>query len=169
MTAGSSKPFIVIVDDDPAVCRSIHDRLRSRCVHADAFPSARDFIAAIEAIPAFAPDCVVLNCGLSDLSGPDVLDRLHRSRPDVPVICLSGERLDRVPDVARAGSEAAFDDPLDVELLAETLLEIRDIRSAVRLLKQLPKTRDARTRCNRAGAVQDANEHVRSNSDGRGA
>src|SRR5262245_58642312 len=118
MTAGSRKPFIVIVDDDPAVCRSIHDRLRSRCVHADAFPSARDFIAAIEAIPAFAPDCVVLNCDPSELNGPDVLDRLHRSRPDVPVICLSGERREGVADVARAGSEDPVAYALDVELLA---------------------------------------------------
>ena len=77
-----NKHSIVLVDADPAVCRSMQQLVWSRGIHVDAFTSTREFITAIESIPSFAPDCVVLNTQLSEMNGFDALERLVRSRPN---------------------------------------------------------------------------------------
>ena len=67
---------------------------------------------------------------LSELNGFDALDRLRRTRADVPVICLTGGGEGRVPRVAVAsGAAASFEKPLDPDRFLETLLDILDARS----------------------------------------
>ena len=119
------KEFIVVVDGDPDVCRTIQRCAWSHGIHADAFTSARDFIGAIESMPAFVPDCVVLDMQLSQLEGFDVLERLGRSRPNTPVIYLTGTIDPGLPQVVpRSESRGFFAKPVDPELFISTLLDI---------------------------------------------
>jgi FixJ family two-component response regulator len=112
MTQESRKQFIVVVDGDPDVCRTIQRCAWSHGIHADAFTSARDFIGAIESMPAFVPDCVVLDMQLSQLEGFDVLERLGRSRPNTPVIYLTGTIDPGLPQVVpRSESRGVFGEP----------------------------------------------------------
>lgn len=90
MWTESRKPLIVIVDGNAAACRSIQRLVWSHGIHADAFTFASDFIAAIEGTPSFAPDCVVLNRQLCELNGFEVMKRVRQSRPNIPVICVTG-------------------------------------------------------------------------------
>jgi FixJ family two-component response regulator len=50
-------------------------------------------------VPAFRPDVVLLNVGLPGISGELVLDCLHVSDSDVPIIIMTG---DRDPGLERA-------------------------------------------------------------------
>ena len=82
---------VLVVDDDPAIQRTLAIGLRARGY--DVLP-ARDGRTAVEACDEDDPDVVLLDLGLPDLSGIEVLRRV-RERSAVPVIVLS----------ARAGSE----------------------------------------------------------------
>jgi FixJ family two-component response regulator len=160
MTREVRKQFIVVVDGDPDVCRTIQRCAWSHGIHADAFTSARDFIGAIEAIPAFVPDCVVLDMQLSQLEGLDVLERLGRSRPNTPVICLTGTIDPALPQIGlRSESRGFFAKPVDPDLVVSTVLDLLDIQSAVHLLQQLA-SRFTGPRNHPVQATSEGREHL---------
>ena len=125
MTTEHRKPLVVVVDEDSDLCRSIQYMAGSHGIYVDAFASAHDFVIAIETIPSFLPDCVILNTQLSELNGFDVLDRLTQSRPSLPIICLT-DPLDLCHPQVSSTLElsASFEKPLDLDALAETLLDM---------------------------------------------
>jgi FixJ family two-component response regulator len=160
MTQELRKQFIVVVDGDPDVCRTIQRCAWSHGIHADGFTSAREFIGAIESMPAFVPDCVVLDMQLSQLEGFDVLERLGRSRPNTPVICLTGTIDPALPQVVpRSDSRGFFAKPVDPDLFISTLLDLLDIQSAVHLLQQLA-SRFTGPRNHRVQATSQGREHL---------
>lgn len=133
MTTERRKPLVVVVDEDSALCRSIQYMAGSHGISVNAFASAHDFVIAIETIPSFAPDCVILNTQLSELNGFDVLDRLRQSRPTVPVICLTGPVDSRHPQVSSTWElSASLEKPLDLDVLAATLLDMLAARAPCR-------------------------------------
>ena len=76
---------VLVVDDDPAIQRTLAIGLRAQGY--DVLP-ARDGRTAVDACHDDAPDVVLLDLGLPDLSGVDVL-RAVRAWSQVPVIVLS--------------------------------------------------------------------------------
>jgi two-component system KDP operon response regulator KdpE len=84
---------ILVVDDDPAVVRALRINLEVRGYAVDAATSGA---AALRAAPRVRPDLVVLDLGLPDMDGLDVIRGL-RSWTPVPLIVLTG----RVDDTAR--------------------------------------------------------------------
>jgi two-component system KDP operon response regulator KdpE len=76
---------VLVVDDDPAMQRTLGIGLRARGY--DVLP-ARDGRTAVEACAEDEPDVVLLDLGLPDLSGVEVL-RTVRETSQVPVIVLS--------------------------------------------------------------------------------
>jgi two-component system, OmpR family, KDP operon response regulator KdpE len=76
---------VLVVDDDPAIQRTLAIGLRARGYQV--LP-ARDGRTAVEAVRDDDPDVVLLDLGLPDLSGVDVLRRIRR-HSQVPVIVLS--------------------------------------------------------------------------------
>src|SRR5581483_2193998 len=82
-------PTILLVDDDPEVGRLLGRALRDQdpTFVLECFETARDGERAIAEEP---PDCIVLDYRLPDDSGIDCLRRVRRSRPDVPVVMLTG-------------------------------------------------------------------------------
>jgi two-component system, OmpR family, KDP operon response regulator KdpE len=76
---------VLVVDDDPAIQRTLAIGLRARGY--DVLP-ARDGRTAVEACHDDEPDVVLLDLGLPDLSGVEVLRKV-REWSQVPVIVLS--------------------------------------------------------------------------------
>ena len=76
---------VLVVDDDPSMQRTLGIGLRARGY--DVLP-ARDGRTAVEACAEDDPDVVLLDLGLPDLSGVEVL-RTVRETSQVPVIVLS--------------------------------------------------------------------------------
>jgi len=107
---------ILVVDDDPQILRALRINLRARAYEVDA---AADGAAALRAAAAHPPDLVVLDLGLPDMDGADVIRGL-RGWSTVPIIVLSGRAggTDKV-EALDAGADDYVTKPFGVdELLA---------------------------------------------------
>jgi two-component system KDP operon response regulator KdpE len=107
---------ILVVDDDPQILRALRINLRAREYEVDV---AADGHAALKAAAAQPPDLVVLDLGLPDMDGADVIRGL-RGWSAVPIIVLSGrgEGTDKV-GALDAGADDYVTKPFGVdELLA---------------------------------------------------
>ncbi|WP_030486435.1 response regulator [Micromonospora chokoriensis] len=82
---------ILVVDDEPQILRALRINLRARRYEVDIAASGA---AALKAAASHPPDLVVLDLGLPDIDGVEVIRGL-RGWTAVPIIVLSG----------RAGSE----------------------------------------------------------------
>jgi two-component system KDP operon response regulator KdpE len=76
---------ILVVDDDPAIVRTLRINLRARDYEVRL---AYDGRTALQILAEDPPDAVLLDLGLPDVDGVGVLRRL-RSFSDVPVVVLS--------------------------------------------------------------------------------
>ena len=124
-------PRILVVDDELAIRRFLHTVL-----------SAEEFLlheaeaghAALAAAAAFRPDVILLDLGLPDIDGIEVIRRIREWSP-VPIIVLSvREREDDKVSALDAGADDYLTKPFGVgELLAR-------IRAALRRsLQQVPE------------------------------
>jgi len=127
---------VLVVDDEPQILRAMRINLRARDYEVDV---AADGGTALRSAAARPPDLVVLDLGLPDMEGTDVIRGL-RGWTSVPIIVLSG-RADSTDKVSAldAGADDYVTKPFGVdELLAR-------IRAVTR----------------RAGAATDATPVVR--------
>ncbi len=84
--AAASSTRVLIVDDEPHLLRALRINLAARRYQVD---TAADGAAALHAASAQPPDLVVLDLGLPDMDGVDVIRTLRAWTP-VPIIVLSG-------------------------------------------------------------------------------
>jgi len=107
---------ILVVDDEPQIVRALRINLRARHYEVD---TATDGASALYAATHHRPDLVVLDLGLPDMEGAEVIRGL-RGWTAVPVIVLSGRAgsHDKV-DALDAGADDYVTKPFGVgELLA---------------------------------------------------
>ncbi|HWS36291.1 MAG TPA: response regulator [Actinoplanes sp.] len=107
---------ILVVDDDPQITRALRINLKARGYDVDAAP---DGAGALHLAAHTHPDLVVLDLGLPDMEGTEVIAGL-RGWTAVPIIVLSG-RADSADKVAAldAGADDYVTKPFGVdELLA---------------------------------------------------
>ena len=111
---------ILVVDDDPAILRSLGRGLRLEGFTVEIAGSGRD---ALDLAERASPDAIVLDVSMPEPSGIEVCSRLRAAGSDVPVLMLSA--LDEVSDRV-AGLAAGADDyvvkPFD---LSELVLRLR--------------------------------------------
>lgn len=115
--------FVLVVDDDPAILRTLSINLRARSYDVE---TAGDGRSALQIIDERMPDVVILDLGLPDLDGVTVLKRL-RSYARVPVVVLSArhESDDKV-EALDEGADDYVTKPFDMEeLLARVRAAIR--------------------------------------------
>jgi two-component system, OmpR family, KDP operon response regulator KdpE len=77
---------ILVVDDEPHLLRTLALNLTSRGYDVTTAASATLALAQIRRMP---PDLLLLDLGLPDLDGLDVIRDLHDYGPDLPIIVLS--------------------------------------------------------------------------------
>lgn len=115
----SSRPTLLLVDDDSSVRRVLRDMLRQI---GYAVREAVDGSQALDALAATLPDAIVLDVVLPGISGLDVLDRLHASGvvARVPVIAITGGP---VPDevIKKKGARSVLRKPFSLRELRQTI------------------------------------------------
>ena len=79
---------VLVVDDEPQIARALAINLRARRYEVDVAAGGR---AALELAAAGAPDLVILDLGLPDVDGMDVIRGL-RGWSEVPIIVLSARQ-----------------------------------------------------------------------------
>jgi two-component system, OmpR family, KDP operon response regulator KdpE len=107
---------VLVVDDEPQILRALRINLRVR--HYDVYAAATG-TQALEEAARHPPDLVILDLGLPDLDGVEVIAGL-RGWTDAPIIVLSG-RADSTDKVAAldAGADDYVTKPFNMdELLA---------------------------------------------------
>jgi two-component system KDP operon response regulator KdpE len=114
---------ILVVDDEPQILRALRINLVARQYDVATAATGGEALTAAE---TSHPDLVVLDLGLPDLDGVEVIHRL-RSWTRVPIIVLSGRRdsRDKV-DALDAGADDYVTKPFSIdELLARIRVAIR--------------------------------------------
>ncbi|HTR16413.1 MAG TPA: response regulator transcription factor [Acetobacteraceae bacterium] len=86
MTAGSGPLRILVIDDEPAILRFLHAGLTTQ---GYIVTEAETGEAAIKAVRQRATDLVVLDLGLPDIDGLEVIRQIRDSGSSVPIIVLS--------------------------------------------------------------------------------
>ena len=124
--------MILIIEDEPGIVDFLERGLAGQGFQAI---SALDGSAGLERALSEHVDLVVLDMLLPEMSGLEVLERLHAAKPTLPVIALTalGEVDDRV-----AGLDAGAADYL-TKPFSLTELAAR-IRAQLRMAAQVPQT-----------------------------
>jgi two-component system KDP operon response regulator KdpE len=107
---------ILVVDDEPQILRALRINLTARKYEVVTAP---DGARALESTRSDRPDIVVLDLGLPDIDGVDVIRHLRTWTP-VPIVVLSGRvgSQDKV-DALDAGADDYVTKPFNIdELLA---------------------------------------------------
>ncbi|MFC0041574.1 response regulator [Actinomadura rayongensis] len=105
---------VLVVDDEPQLLRALRINLRARDFAVEV---AADGTAALRLAGDFHPDLVVLDLGLPDLDGVDVIQGL-RGWTNVPIIVLSGRAgsRDKV-EALEAGADDYVTKPFNMDEL----------------------------------------------------
>ncbi len=106
--------FILVVDDDPTIRRTLTVNIRARGYDVE---SAADGRSALQIVEERMPDTILLDLGLPDIGGINVLKQL-RSASDVPVIVVSArsEPDDKV-EALDLGADDFITKPFSIEEL----------------------------------------------------
>jgi len=78
--------LVSVVDDDQSVRESLLDLLGQFGFAAEAFSSAKDFLASPEVDQTA---CLVLDISMPGMSGPDLQRELKRRRNDIPIVYVT--------------------------------------------------------------------------------
>ena len=93
-----------VVDDDPAVRRSLERLLDAAGFHVVSYQSPAAFLNAASGLSA---GCVLLDIRMPGVDGLEVQSRLNRLRVNLPVIVMTGHG--DVPSAVRAMKAGAVD------------------------------------------------------------
>ena len=94
---------VLVVDDDETIRRTLRINLRARGYDVEEVATGRDALSTVEDAP---PDLVILDLGLPDVDGVEVLRRMRRTSR-VPVVVLSARQ--QSDDKVEALDEGADD------------------------------------------------------------
>jgi CheY-like chemotaxis protein len=113
---------LLIVEDDPAHARALVALLEERDV---AITVAADGARAIEALAEERFDCIVLDLGLADMSGFELLEHIRNL-----------EESRRIPVIIHTGKELTQEETLRLQHYAESVI-IKGAKSPERLLNEV--------------------------------
>jgi len=127
---------LLIIDDE----ESIRDSLSMAMGRHYEVASCSGGREALEMLPALAPDLVLLDIGLPDMSGLEVLDHVRRLSPHAAVIMITAfEDLDTVISAMKRGAFDYLLKPLRMDTLK---LCLERAKSSIRLGKEIRVLQD---------------------------
>lgn len=135
---------IFVVDDEPAVRKSLTRLVTSAGYAMEAFASAADFLARK---PFGGPCCVVVDVIMLGLTGLDLQQALARSGRRMPIILMSGHDIEMRETAMKRGAVDFLSKPFDVESLLEAIE--RALMTDVKKLGEEGRTADVRERVKR--------------------
>ncbi|WP_328684656.1 response regulator transcription factor [Streptomyces sp. NBC_00343] len=122
---------VLVVEDDPQLVRALVINMQARQYGVDAAP---DGATALRLAAARQPDVVMLDLGLPDMDGVDVIKAL-RGWTRVPILVLSARQ---ASDEKVAALDAGADDYITKPFSMDELLA--RLRAAVRRVEDVPLT-----------------------------
>ena len=99
-----SSPVVCVVDDDPAMRKSLKWLIESVGVKVQTYSSAAEFLSQYDDT---VPGCLVLDVRMPEMGGLDLQEKLQRDGVEIPVIIITG--FADVPMAVRAMKAGAID------------------------------------------------------------
>lgn len=131
----STAPVVMVVEDEPKLLRALTINLRARRYDVTAAATAQ---AALDLAALHLPDLVILDLGLPDLDGIDVIKGL-RGWTSAPILVLSGrsDSTDKV-EALDAGADDYVTKPFGMD---ELLARIRALMRRITAVEDQPVVR----------------------------
>lgn len=124
------RPTVLVVDDEPAIHRFLKPSLAAEGYRVVQAATGRE---ALRLAAEERPDVIVLDLGLPDIDGKEVIERLRHSGDRVPIVVLSAR--DRETEKIRAldlGADDFVEKPFGVgELMARLRATLRHRQPAL--------------------------------------
>jgi len=151
---------VLVIDDEPQIVRALRINLRVRQYDVHAAGTAGE---ALELAARYRPDLVILDLGLPDLDGVEVIHGL-RGWTDAPIIVLSGraDSTDKV-EALDAGADDYVTKPFGMD---ELLARMRAVSRRATADGDVPQVRlgdlvvDLAAKRVRRTATTEANQHA---------
>jgi two-component system KDP operon response regulator KdpE len=152
---------VLLVDDEPQILRALRITLQARHFDVD---TAADGAQALSAAAARHPDLIILDLGLPDIDGIEVIRRL-RAWTTIPIVILSGRMNSQSKiEALDAGADDYVTKPFSIE---ELLARIRAVGRRVTTAEPLADVtfgpyliQLADRRIRRVDGVQDEPVHL---------
>ena len=115
-------PNVLTVEDNPTTRAILSSALRDRgheVFEAEHGKAALDILAENEV------EIILLDIHMPVMDGPELLSELRRSRPELPVVLLSGKRdINRIKACMDLGAVQYLHKPVDINVLHEVITDI---------------------------------------------
>lgn len=98
---------VLVVDDHPAFRRALTSALKM-VRDIEVAGEAGGGIAAAEQAAEVEPDLVLMDLSMPDLNGIEAMRRIHKKRPDLPVVILTAHADPGVEKEAREAGASGF-------------------------------------------------------------
>ncbi len=85
-----TEPRILLIEDNPADARLVHEMLREACGQALKLVHAENLQLGLQHLVKTQPEAVLLDLHLPDSSGMDTFRKLHQKSATTPILVLSG-------------------------------------------------------------------------------
>lgn len=113
------EPNILLIDDEEAFVTTLQERLEMRGFLPRVALNGQ---AGLDMIAQEPPDVVVLDLRMPGMSGLEVLRRIRKGWPGLPVIMLSGHGSDQdFESCLNLGAARYHKKPLDIDILLESI------------------------------------------------
>ncbi len=113
--------IVLVIDNDPSILRTLN-RILSKAGYA--VDMARSGIEGVEKFSAKSYDAVIIDVGLGDMRGTDLLPQMQRVAPHMLRIILTGTPLpESALDLAKRGADIFMLKPAKPEALIKILKE----------------------------------------------
>jgi len=130
----AASPRVLLVDDDPDLCRLLQAELTALGFRVDTKTTAGEAIELLQAEPIGA---LVTDLQMPGGSGADLCARVVAGWPDVPVIVMTGNKsVESAVSAMRAGAQDFITKPIAADALA---LRLERAMQAVALKQELRK------------------------------
>jgi len=148
VTAGLS---VWVIDDDESVRWVMEQALKQASMVPHSFPSGTSFLAALG---DRKPDVVVTDIRMPDMTGLELIERLHEKQPDVPVIVITAHSdLESAVAAYQSGAFEYLPKPFDIDEAVE--LVSRAARQRGRIGPDERGTSPAKSIIGKAPAMQE--------------